>query len=122
MSKVNKVDKVDTEILTSVESPQVMSFEDMKRSVAEYKRLEKIIKALPKEERAKLLPKRVREVSKRLIPMIDEIALALVRNETEIVEEFKTTISAEKPNGQRWITFRLPNYTFCLAINKPKDK
>lgn len=115
------IEKTETEILTNSGSPEKMSFEDMKKNIAEYKRLQKLIKALPKEDRAKLLPRRVREVSDQIKPMIEEVGLALVRNEKVIVSEFEKTITTEKPNGQKWLTWKLPNYTFCLMINKKKD-
>lgn len=122
MSKKNQTAKVDTEVLTSSGAPEGMSFADMQIAVKEYKKLQKLIKAMPKEERAKLMPKRERIVSDQIKPMIVKIQTLLNEYQENIKSEFKTTISVEKPDGQKWLTWKLENYTFCLAINKTKPK
>lgn len=120
MSKKNQSAKVETEILTSIGAPETMSFEEMKKAVTEYKKLQKLIKSMPKEDRAKLMPKRERIISDNIKDMIDDIKVVLSQHVEEIQIEFQRTISTEKPKGQRWLTWKLEDYTFCLAINKPK--
>jgi len=117
---MSKEKKIDTEMLQG--APEKMSFEDMKTAIQDFKRLQKLIKAMPKEDRAKLMPKRERVISDNIMPLIDEIRKSLDKYSDNIKSEFKTTISIEKPDGQKWLTWKLDNYTFCLAINKNKTE
>ena len=121
MSKKNEPTKVGTEVLTSIGAPQGMSFEDMSKNVKEYRRLQKLIKAMPKEDRAKLMPKRERIISDNIKDMIKKIDTLLSEFSDNIASEFKSTVSVEKPEGQKWLTWKLDTYTFCLAINKKKE-
>ncbi len=119
MSK--KTEKTETEILTNAGAPEKMSFAEMQKAIAEYKKLQKLIKSLPKEDRAKLMPKRERVITDNIKPLIVKISSLLNEYQENIKSEFKTTVSIEKPNGQKWLTFKLNSYTFCIAINKVKE-
>lgn len=117
---MSKEKKIETEVLQS--APKNLSFDEMKQAIQDFKRLQKIIKAMPKEDRAKLMPKRERVISDNIQAMIKGISEILEMFQENIKKEFKTTISIEKPDGQKWLTWKLDTYTFCLAINKKKTE
>lgn len=108
--------KMDTEVLTNAGSPEVLTFDEMKKMVSEYKKLGKAIKAISKEDRAKLMPKRERVITDNIKPLTSKIEKLLTEYRENLEVEFKTTISTEKPNGQKWIGYKFDKFRIHIQL------
>jgi hypothetical protein len=117
-----KPKKEEVKVKVEVEDqPQKMSFEEMKKSVEEFKRLQKIVKSIPKEEREKLLPSvHKREIPEALISMSEVIFSEIEKFKTQINEIFENSISTEKPEGNKSISLSSEDCSFSIAIIRTK--
>ncbi len=103
--------------------PEKMSFEEMKKSVEEFKRLQKIIKALPKEEKAKLLPPvRAREIPENLQKLAELIFKSVNTFEEMIKIEFSNSVTTDKPEGNKSISLTSDICHFSIAIIRKSEK
>lgn len=109
--------------INTASAPSEMTFEEMQKAVAEFKKLQKIIKALPKEDRAKLLPPvRAREIPEGLLVLADYIKKGLVSHYDNINPEFAKTVTTDKPNGNKSISLSWEDCDFSVAIIRKAKK
>jgi len=117
MSKKNqKVEEVKAEtIANTIEAPK--TYEEMQQMVAEYKKLQKAIKALPKEDREKLLPPvKAREIPESLIDLSTIIFEKVNFWESNLDSEFAKTVTTDKPDGNKSISLSSEDCKFTVAI------
>ena len=125
MSKKNqKVEEVKAEtIANTIEAPK--TYEEMQQMVAEYKKLQKAIKALPKEDREKLLPSvKAREIPESLIDLSTIIFEKVNFWESNLDSEFAKTVTTDKPDGNKSISLSSEdcNYTVAIIRKIKKEK
>ena len=120
MSKKNKSQETEAKTLDTTVlqgAPTGLSFEEMQKAVTEFKRLQKLIKELPKEEREKLLPPtHKREIPESLSVLADYIKKGLISHYDNIKPEFDKTVTTEKPDGNKSISLSWEDCDFSVAI------
>jgi hypothetical protein len=103
--------------------PATMSFEEMQKAVAEFKKLQKIIKAMPKEDRAKLLPPvKAREIPESLTDLAEIIFEKVTFWKENLKSEFAKTVTLDKPDGNKSISLSNEDCDFSIAIIRKSKK
>jgi len=96
---------------------KILSFEEMKKMVDQYKSLQKQIKALPKEEREKLLPAiHKREIPESLKDLAGVVFSELKKFTPQIKTLFDISITLEKPEGNKSISLSIDECDYSIAI------
>lgn len=110
-----------TETLKSIGSPETISFDEMKKLVSQFNEMKKNIKLqtkdMSKEDKKKLgiIKGKKREISEQIKPFIAKVFKLISDYQDNLADEFKLTISDEKPEGQKWLTFKSDDgFTFCI--------
>ncbi len=107
-----------------------MNFEEMKKEIEKFNAMKKAIKETKKtlsaktdltaEEKLQLklissTKGKKRELSEAIKPFIKRVFKLIVEFQDTILEEFENTKSEDKPDGQKWLTFKSDEgITFCV--------
>lgn len=106
-----------------VETKQALSFEEMQKSVAEFKRLQKLIKQLSKEDRVKLLPPvHKREIPESLVNLAETIFETINKDVKAIREILSSSVTTDKPDGNKSISLSIDECEFSIAIIRKSKK
>ena len=114
-----------TETAKNAGFPEGMSYEEMKKQMEEFNKLNRLVKlakkTMSKEEQKKIgisQGKKRREISEEIKPFIKKVFKLISEYQNNILSEFKLTITDEKPDGQKWLTFTSDDgITFCINKN-----
>ncbi len=123
-TKANVIEaSADTLTINPKSAPAGMSFEEMQQAVLEFKKLQKIIKAMPKEDREKLLPPvKAREIPESLSDFANDLFDLVKSVYVEFDSEFAKTITLDKPDGNKSISLSREDCKFSIAIIRKSEK
>lgn len=123
VSEVSEVSEVKVDDTLTIAAPSGMSFDDMKKAVEDFKRLQKIIKLMPKEDRQKLMPPiRKHEIPDSLAELAQIIFEKINSFKSAISEIFSNSVTTEKPDGNKSISLTIDECDFSVAIIRKSKK